>query len=296
VTCPGSRRDPPTRGVTPAIEAGPPVFGPADPPRRDPATVLFGAPPSLVPPGSDPPTLRSQGARSRHPRPTPARQAPPLFGTMDPPRGTRRRSSSEPRPPPSPDPAPRFFGIGSPRPLGSVSRPSGRGFQSPGWSRSYAPRISGDRGRRGHRFRPALPRRAGRQRQEGNGRSDAFPAADEGNSSEGANCTAGTDPCTRPPSGDPLQARMKRGEPSTGCGVQQTRNSHAEKTVEVVRNHEDGTRTGTRRRRSDGNSLVSLLTGLLPGVDACEVHRWQGPQSHERRNQRKSVPTLRRAL
>jgi hypothetical protein len=64
--------------------------------------------------------------------------------------------------PASPDPAPRFFGIGSPRPLGSASRPSGRGRPSPGWSRSYAPRVSGDRGRRGHRFRPALPHRAGR--------------------------------------------------------------------------------------------------------------------------------------
>jgi hypothetical protein len=36
-------------------------------------------------------------------------------------------------------------------------------------------------------------------------------------------------------------ARTKRGEPLVGCGVQQTRNSSAEKTIEVARNHEGGT-------------------------------------------------------
>jgi hypothetical protein len=36
-------------------------------------------------------------------------------------------------------------------------------------------------------------------------------------------------------------ASMKRGEPLTGCGVQQTRDFSAAKTVEVVRNHEGGT-------------------------------------------------------
>ena len=34
---------------------------------------------------------------------------------------------------------------------------------------------------------------------------------------------------------------MKRSEPLTGCGVQQTRDFHTEQTVEVVRNHEGGT-------------------------------------------------------
>jgi hypothetical protein len=64
---------------TPAIEADPPVFGPVDPSRRDPATELFGAPPSRFPPGSDP---RLFGTRT----------SPP--GTRDPfHRGRPRRSS-----------------------------------------------------------------------------------------------------------------------------------------------------------------------------------------------------------
>jgi len=266
------------RTPSPAFGLGPRLFrasrGDSSEPRRPvPAPAGTPRPEEWTPPSRR--TRRSSDQRthpdgtrrrsSSEPRPpsSPRVRKPRLFGARAPPPGIRaplrrgrprrsserwthlvgpgRRSSSEPRPPPSPDPAPRFFGTGSPRPLGSASRPSGRGCPSPGWSRSYAPRVSGDRGRCDHRFRPALPRRAGRQRQEGNGRSDAFPAADEGNSSEGAKRTAGTDPCTRPPSGDPLQARTKRGEPSAGCGVQQTRNSHAEQTVGVVRNHEDGT-------------------------------------------------------
>jgi hypothetical protein len=175
--------------ATHSTEAGPAALRNGGPTSWDPATELFGAPPSPVP-GFGPPVLRNRLA--------------PSAGIGLPPFGAR-------------SPLPRLV------------------------ARSYAPRVSGDRGRCGHRFRPALPHRAGRQRQDGNGRSDAFPAADEGNSSEGAKRTAGTVPCTRPPSGDPLQACTKRGEPSTGCGVQQTRNSRTEKTVEVVRNHKGGT-------------------------------------------------------
>jgi hypothetical protein len=245
-----------------------------------------------------PPRIRTSPGSSEpgcsHPAPTAhSTEAGPaaLRNGGRPPRGTRRRSSSEPRPPPSPDPASRFFGIGA--------SSAGIGI-TPFGARSPLPRLVSvvrpphQRGSRSVRspVSAGAPHRAGRQRQEGNGRSDAFPAADEGNSSEGARRTAGTDPCTRPPSGDPLQARTKRGEPSAGCGVQQTRNSYAEKAVEVVRNHEGGTGTGTWRRRSD----ESLPSGLLSGVDACEVHRRQGPQSHERRSQRKTAPALHRAL
>jgi hypothetical protein len=61
---------------TPAIEAGPPVFGPADPPRRD-----------LGRRGSSEPERPGLGGSSEPPRPVP---------------GTRRRCSSERRPPPSP--------------------------------------------------------------------------------------------------------------------------------------------------------------------------------------------------
>jgi hypothetical protein len=35
--------------------------------------------------------------------------------------------------------------------------------------------------------------------------------------------------------------QRKRNEPLAGCGAQQTHSSFAEETVEVVRNHEDGT-------------------------------------------------------
>jgi len=119
-------------GADPATEAGPPVFGPADPPRgtrrrsssepRPPPSPRFRAPGSSEP-----------GRPLPAPRPTPPRRAPPVFGPADPPRGTRRRSSSEPRPPPSRDPAPRFFGIGTPRPQGSASSPFG--------ARSPIPRL-----------------------------------------------------------------------------------------------------------------------------------------------------------
>jgi hypothetical protein len=145
---------------------------------------------------------------------------------------------------------------------GSATLPSGRGSRFPGSCNGCTPlRFGGGCGRHAHRLRSAP--RAG---QDGNdrkatARSDACPAADEGNSSEGAKCTAGI-----PASGVRLRAnsqgsvKTKRSEPSAGCGVQQTRNSSAEKTVEVVRNHEGGTRTGTWRRRSDGSFGSPELT------------------------------------
>jgi hypothetical protein len=63
-------------------------------------------------------------------------------------------------------PRPRTPRPGSSEPDRLVRRdrpPALRGAVAPptGWFRSYAPRVSGDRGRRDHRFRPALPHRAG---------------------------------------------------------------------------------------------------------------------------------------
>jgi hypothetical protein len=85
-------------------------------------------------------------------------------------------------------------------------------------------------------------------------------------------------------------ARTKRGEPLAGCGVQQTRNFSTEQTVEVVRNHEGGTRTGAWQRRSEGSFGSWELT----------CRRYAGGratlESHERRNQREAVPALSRAL
>jgi hypothetical protein len=66
-------------------------------------------------------TPRLFGARKSPPGiRDPFRRGPPLSRAVEPPRGTRRRSSSEPRPPPSPDVAPRVFGTGSPPPPGSA--------------------------------------------------------------------------------------------------------------------------------------------------------------------------------
>jgi hypothetical protein len=83
---------------------------------------------------------------------------------------------------------------------------------------------------------------------------------------------------------------MKRGEPLTGCGVQQTRDPAAEQTVEVVRNHEGGTRAGVWQRRPEGSfgSREWTQPGHTGGGATLE--------SHERRNHREAVPTLSRAL
>jgi hypothetical protein len=92
-------------------------------------------------------TPRLFGARKSPPGiRDPFRRGPPLSRAVEPPRGTRRRSSSEPRPPPSPDVAPRFFGTGSPPPPGSA--PALRGvvaLSQVGRSVVRAPRQRGSR-------------------------------------------------------------------------------------------------------------------------------------------------------
>jgi hypothetical protein len=268
--------DPPRRDpVAPALRspARPSRRGSSEPQRRSPGPGdgALRSPALPRPPGFGPPALRSRVAPSR-PGGTPhsiEAGSPPFFGTADPPRGTRSpRLFGAPRDqaaetlrgfsdrPPGPGdgalrspalPRPRTRLPGSSEPGGPVHRdrtprPSGLGSPLPRLDlRAYAPRTSGDRGRRGHRLRPAPHAGQDSNDRKATGRSDAFPAVDEGNSSEGANRTAGTDPGRWPPSGDLLPARTKRGEPSAGCGVQQTRNSCAEQTVMVVRNHEGGT-------------------------------------------------------
>jgi hypothetical protein len=69
----------------------------------------------------------------------------------------------------------------------------------------------------------------------------------------------------------------KRDEPLSGCGVQQTRDLRAEETVEVGRNHEDGT-------RFDGRDPSDRWGLRLPGVDARLACRREGTtyESHER--------------
>jgi hypothetical protein len=54
----------------------------------------------------------------------------------------------------------------------------------------------------------------------------------------------------------------------TGSGVQQTRTCRAEKAVEVVRNHEDGTRVGTDGAADPKETANSARNTPSPGVDA----------------------------
>jgi hypothetical protein len=85
-------------------------------------------------------------------------------------------------------------------------------------------------------------------------------------------------------------ASRKRGEPLAGCGVQQTRNFRVEEPVEVVRNHEGGTRTGAWQRRTEGGFGSREWTrGRYAGGRATL-------ESHERRNHREAVPAFPRAL
>jgi hypothetical protein len=83
---------------------------------------------------------------------------------------------------------------------------------------------------------------------------------------------------------------MKRGEPLTGCGVQQTRDFRAEETVEVVRNHEGGTGVDAWQRRPEGSFGFRELTRVRYAGGRATL------ESHERRNQREAVPALSRAL
>jgi hypothetical protein len=127
---------------------------------------------------------------------------------------------------------------------GSTACPSGRGNRFPNWFHGCTPSASAECRSAVHRLRSAPTTGQDGNDRKATARSDACPAADEGNSSEGAKRTAGI-----PAIGGRLRAtpqgsvKTKRGEPSAGCRVQQTCNSSAEKAVEVVRNHEGGTRS-----------------------------------------------------
>jgi hypothetical protein len=73
--------------------------------------------------------------------------------------------------------------------------------------------------------------------------------------------------------------------------MQQARDRRAEKTVEVVRNHEGGTGSGEWNRRTEG--------GFGSWEWTRERHVGGGApsnESHERRGRRESAPALFRAL
>jgi len=61
----------------------------------------------------------------------------------------------------------------------------------------------------------------------------------------------------------------------TGSGMQQARDLRAEETIEVVRNHEDGT------GRQGRDSLPPKPTATSVGVDARQG-RWRGGKAAER--------------
>jgi hypothetical protein len=218
---PGPPGDLATRtGRTPAMVTGPrrsserrtrllgigsELFG-APPPSPEPGRRDSSEPRPPGPPGSSEPFSSELGELlpARLVSPASTRQGHAAPRSDAPACRTRTTGSSEPPPSPSFEgPQPPALRSSEPHfPPGSASPPFGTGSSpSRAGPTVFAPRACGDRGRRNRRFyRPA--RRAGRQRQEGNGRSDALPAADEGNSSKGPNRTARTVPGTWPPSGD----------------------------------------------------------------------------------------------
>lgn len=57
-------------------------------------------------------------------------------------------------------------------------------------------------------------------------------------------------------------SRVKRSEPRVGSGMQQAHKDPPEKTVEVVRNHEGGTRPVVWQRRAEGSAASVALLGV----------------------------------
>jgi hypothetical protein len=82
------------------------------------------------------------------------------------------------------------------------------------------------------------------QRHGGNGHGDVV-RLQSGFSSGGVKCVARKESVLPPRSGSPGRERESGAgnttNPMTGSGMQQARDLRAEETVEVVRNHEDGT-------------------------------------------------------
>jgi hypothetical protein len=125
------------------------------------------------------------------------------------------------------------------------------------------------------------PRRVERQRQEGNGRSDAVRLLYGGNSSKGVNRVAGIAPDRpRTPSGGQGGSEAcNASNPTTGSGMQQARGRRAEQAVEVARNHEDGTSRNGWCRRPGGFGLPSGRANgtSVKGRKADESQRRRGP-------------------
>jgi hypothetical protein len=171
---------------------------------------------------------------------------------------------------------------------------------SPGRSepRACAHPATGARGGEG--------RTAGRQRPQRCG-----TAADEGKPSKGVNAPPGNRPApdlrtgTRPHRRDPGRAngacRGNAANPRSGTGLQHARDPRSEETVEVVRDHEDGTRlrgvaTADRRTmrasassRSGRPRDLSSRSGLR-SVARREERRRGTRRTNPRRVRRRAVP------
>jgi hypothetical protein len=313
------------RTPSPAFGPGPRLFrasrsDSSEPPRPVPAPAGTPRPEEWTPPSrrtrrssdqrTHPDGTRRRSSSEPRPPPPPRVRNPRLFGARAPPPGTRaplrrgrpRRSSERwthlvglgdgaLRSPALPCPRTRPPGSSeSARPVrwdrppalrGAVAHPQAGLGRTPPASAGIAVGVVTGFGRRSHTG------------QDGNDRKATvavmrFRLLTRGTLRRVRNAPRELTPASWPPSGDPLRASTKRGEPSTGCGVQQTRNSHAEKTVEVVRNHEGGTRTGTWRRRSDGSfgspewTRVRYIGGRDPNPKRGGTNARRFQRSHER--------------
>jgi len=102
-----------------------------------------------------------------------------------------------------------------------------------------------------------------------------------GESFEGK-CASRGSPHASGPSG-PEDERLKRDEPRTGSGAQQTRNARAEKAVRAVRNREGGTRRVPWQGLAEGKAAtpsrewtlvhqsVERRSGRIPGEEDPQV-------------------------
>jgi len=111
------------------------------------------------------------------------------------------------------------------------------------------------------------------------GRSDAVPAVDEGNSSKGVKRVAGRNPpgqATVPRDGGGSEGTQKRGEPWSGSGMQQAR-----KPTSGANRH--GGAKPRRRNMHQRLAAHGAEGSSLPGVDARWGCRRKGErESHER--------------
>ena len=139
--------------------------------------------------------------------------------------------------------------------------------------------------------RPWSRARSG-ERQEGNGRGDTVRLSARGTLRRVRKALLGTSGRSLSPCWRRIGSWRNAANPMTGSGVRQTRSLHTEQAVEVVRDHEGGTRCRgvvpvARRDSSESRD-----------VDVWQVGRWRGvsEQDHERRSAGCSVRRVLRGV